>query len=124
MSASAFFTDVLEIAREPGTSRLSVAHVAKIFDLQQQELASLTGTHRNTLRQHPESPRLQAGMRNLMRVLSAATAIQQDYQKAVFLVKNEPIPAFGHKTLLQLVENGRTEDAINYLSSIEAGFVG
>lgn len=121
---SAVFADVLESAREPGTSRLSAANVATILDLQHQDLAALAGVHRNTLRTHPESPRLQAALRDLMRVLSAASAIQPDSQRAIFLLKNEPIPAFSHKTLLQLVQEGRTDDAVAYLESIGSGFVG
>ncbi len=58
------------------------------------------------------------------RVLSAATAIQPDTARAFFMVKNEPIPVFRHKTLLQLVQEGRTDDAIDYLESISAGFTG
>ena len=53
-----------------------------------------------------------------MRVLSAATAVQPNTARALFMVKNEPIPAFRHKTLLQLVQEGRTDDAIDYLESI------
>lgn len=121
---AAIFADVLESTREPGTSRFSVSGIASILGLQQQDLAELAGVHRNTLRTHPESPRLQSVLRDLMRVLSAATAMQPDAQRAIFLVKNEPIPAFRHKTLLQLVQEGRTEDAVGYLESISAGFVG
>ncbi|WP_456300364.1 hypothetical protein [Thauera phenolivorans] len=68
--------------------------------------------------------RLQAALRDLMRVLSAATAVQPNTARALFMVKNEPIPAFRHKTLLQLVQEGRTDDAIDYLESISAGFTG
>ena len=118
------FADVLESTREPGTSRFSASGVAHILGLQQQDLAELAGVHRNTLRTHPESPRLQSALRDLMRVLSAATAIQPDPPRAIFLIKNEPIAAFRHQTLLQLVQQGRTEDAIDYLESIRAGFVG
>lgn len=121
---SALFVDVLESTREPGTSRFSASGVADILDLQQQDLATLAGVHRNTLRNHPESPRLQSALRDLIRVLSAATAVQADPQRAVFLIKNEPIAAFRHKTLLQLVQEGRTDDAVAYLESISAGFVG
>lgn len=121
---AAIFSDVLESTREPGTSRFSASGVADILGLQQQDLAMLAGVHRNTVRTHPESPRLQATLRDLMRVLSAATAIQSDPQRAIFLIKNEPVPAFRHKTLLQLVQEGRTEDAIDYLESVSAGFVG
>jgi hypothetical protein len=123
MSAIAF-TDVLESAREAGTSRLSAANLANILGLQQQDLATLAGVHRNTLRTHPESPKLQATLRELMQVLSAAATVQPDFARALFLVKNHPIPAFRHKTLLQLVQDGRTDDAIDYLESIGSGFVG
>jgi len=121
---STAFADVLESAREAGTSRLSATNIADALEMQYQDLAALAGVHRNTLRTHPESPRLQAALRDLMRVLSAATAVQPDTARAVFMVKNEPIPAFRHKTLLQLVQEGRTEDAIDYLESISAGFTG
>jgi hypothetical protein len=121
---AAVFADVLESMREPGTSRFSASGIASLLGLQQQDLAVVAGVHRNTLRTHPESPRLQTALRDLMRVLSAAAAVQPDPQRAAFLVKNEPIPAFRHKTLLQLVQDGRAEDAISYLESISAGFVG
>ena len=121
---AAIFADVLEATREPGTSRFSATGIADVLGLQQQDLAALAGVHRNTPRTHPESPRLQAALRDLMRILSAAMAVQPDPQRAVFLIKNEPIPAFHHKTLLQLVQAGRTEDAVGYLESISAGFVG
>lgn len=118
------FADVLESAREAGTSRLSATNIADALGLQYQDLATLAGVHRNTLRIHPESPRLQATLRDLMRVLSAAVAVQPDAERAIFMIKNEPIPAFRHKTLLQLVQEERTEDAIDYLESISAGFTG
>ena len=121
---AAVFADILESTREPGTSRFSAPGVASMLGWQQQDLADLAGVHRNTLRTHPESPRLQAALRDLMRVVSAATAIQPDAQRAIFLIKNEPIAAFRHKTLMQLVQEGRAEDAIGYLESVSAGFVG
>ncbi|ANB01776.1 hypothetical protein [Ectothiorhodospira sp. BSL-9] len=121
---TAIFADVLESTREVGTSRFSASNVANILGMQQQDLAELAGVHRNTLRTHPESPKLQSALRDLMRVLSAAMAVESDLQRAIFLVKNEPIPAFRHKTLLQLVQEGRTDDVIGYLESISTGFVG
>jgi len=122
--SAVMFPDVLESTREPGTSWFSAAGIAGVLGLQQQDLATLAGVHRNTLRSHPKSPRLQSTLRELMRVLSAACAIQPDPQRAVFLLKNEPIPSFRHKTLLQLVQEGRAEDAINYLESVQSGFAG
>jgi len=121
---AAVFEEVLESTREPGTSRFSATSVADVLDMPHQELAALAGVHRNTLRTHPESPKLQSALRDLMRLLSAAAEIQNDTERAIFLIKNEPIPAFRHKTLLQLVQEGRVEDAIAYLDSISAGFSG
>ena len=72
------FANLLEPAREAGTSRFSAARIADALGVQHQDLAALAGVHRNTLRAHPESPRLQAALRDLMRVLSAATAVQPD----------------------------------------------
>ncbi|MBB4844275.1 hypothetical protein HNP55_002811 [Paucibacter oligotrophus] len=118
------FAEVLEAAREAGTSRFSATYLADALGLQYQDLASLAGVHRNTLRTHPELPRLQAALRDLVRVLSAARTLQPDTARAFFMVKNEPIPVFRHKTLLQLVQEGRTDDAVDYLESVSAGFTG
>lgn len=123
MSALAL-PDVLEAVHQPGTSDLSATGVAELFGLQLQDLAALASVHRNTVRTHPNTPRLQAVLRDLMRVLSATSVVQPDRDRALFLIKNAPIPAFRHKTILQLVAEGRTEDAVDYLESVGSGFVG
>lgn len=51
--ASTAFADVLESVREAGTSRFSATNVADALGLQYQDLATLAGVHRNTLRTHP-----------------------------------------------------------------------
>ncbi len=116
--------DVLESVHQPGTSDLSASGVADLFGLQLQDLATIASVHRNTIRTHPNTPKLQAALRDLMRVLSAAFAVQPDKDRALFLIKNAPIPAFRHKTILQLVSDGRTDDAVDYLESISSGYVG
>lgn len=118
------FEQVLVQLKEVGSPNLSPALVADKLSLQVQELASVAGVHRNTLRIHPDSPKLQEYLRNLMRILSAASAIQPDVERAIFFIKNSPIPAFQHKTAYQLAGEGRTDDVINYLESISSGFVG
>jgi len=123
MSALAL-PDVLEAVHQPGTSDLSATGVAELFGLQLQDLAALASIHRNTVRTHPNTPRLQAVLRDLMRVLSATSVVQPDRDRALFLIKNAPIPAFRHKTILQLVAEGRTDDAVDYLDSVGTGFVG
>ncbi|MGO4408404.1 hypothetical protein AB4Z10_29680 [Bosea sp. RAF48] len=123
MSALAL-PDVLESVHQPGTSDLSAPGVAGLFGLQLQDLAAIAAVHRNTIRTHPNTPKLQAVLRDLMRVLSAASTVQPNQDRALFLIKNAPIPAFRHKTILQLVAEGRTNDAIDYLESVSSGYVG
>lgn len=115
---------LLEELHESGTSRFSASSVAHLFDLQLQELADLAKVHRNTLRTHPESPRVQGFLLDLVRLLCAVHIVQPDLKRAVFLVKNGPIPIFRHKTLLELVAVGRTNDAVEYLESIAQGYAG
>ena len=95
-----------------------------MLEMQPQDLASLAGVHRNTLRFHPESPRLQAALRDFVRLLSAASEIQPDWQRVAFFIKNEPIAEFDYKTLLRVAQEARTDDAVAYLKSVASGFVG
>lgn len=57
------------------------------------------------------------------RVLRVAEAISGDRDKAVAWLQ-EPIATFDGKTALELVAEGRTDDLLGYLASIESGFVG
>lgn len=110
--------------REPGTTRLSVSAVAELLGMRQQELAEFAGVHVETLRDHPESVRLQSVLRDLVRLISVATTVEPNLQRSVGLVKESAISAFGGKTLMQLVEVGRTDDAIAYLESVGSGYLG
>lgn len=61
---------------------------------------------------------------DLAKVLAAALKIQPDRKRAEFFIETQRISAFGGRTLLQMVAQGRTEAAISYIESIAAGFVG
>ena len=95
MSLSTFPSMMDNRLREHGSSRLSAEGMAKALDLQQ-DLAHLAGVHRNVLRTHPVSPKVQCTLHELTRLVSAAHEVQPDPDRAVFLVKNEPIPTLGH----------------------------
>ncbi|WP_321801559.1 DNA-binding protein [Caballeronia sp. J97] len=118
------FADLLTSASDPGTSRLSAINMANVLGIQQQELATIAGVHRNTLRTHPDSPRLQAALSDIVCVVSAAVRVEPDFERALFLLKHQPIAVFRHKTILQLIQEGRATDAVDYLDSISGGFVG
>ena len=68
-------------------------------------LAQLTAVHRNTLR-NPSSERLQGRMREMVKVISAATELAGDVDKAIYWYRNEPIADYGHRTAAELVADG------------------
>ncbi|MFP8780182.1 DNA-binding protein [Hydrogenophaga sp. RWCD_12] len=113
-----------EKLREPGTTRLSVPAFCKLLGLQEQDLAEVAGVDVETLRTHPESVQLQGALRNLLRLLSVAVTVEPDLLRSATFIKGHPISTFSNKTLMQLVKEGRTDDAVGYLGSISAGHLG
>lgn len=108
----------------PDSPFLSPLKVARTLSLQLQELADSAHVHRNTLTARPQSTKVQALLKAILRVLSAATEAFGDRDVALSWMRNEPVPAFRHKTALDLAREGRAEVVVSYLESISAGFVG
>jgi hypothetical protein len=50
--------------------------------------------------------------------------VQELAERAVFLLGNEPLRAFGYKTADTLVQEGRFDAVIAYLESLAGGFAG
>ncbi len=122
---AAAFPDFLESLKEPESPKaLSPSRLAEALDLPVQELAGLARVHRNTLQSAPTSPKLQSAMRDIVRVLSAAYALNGDMDRSLFWFRNYPIPDFGHRTPMQLVEMGRSQAVIDYIESLGAGASG
>ena len=110
--------------REPGTPYLSPGKVGELFGLRVQELAAHAHVHRNTPTARPQATQLQKYLQDMIRVLAAATAMTGDEGRAVFLLRNEPLRAFGYKTAETLVQEGRTDAVVGYLESLAAGAAG
>lgn len=108
----------------PGSPFLSPLKVASTLSLQLQDLADSAHVHRNTLTARPQSPKVQAFLRSILRAVSAAIEAFGDQDVALSWMRNEPVAAFRHKTALDLVLEGRAEDVVSYLESISGGFVG
>ena len=89
-----------------------------------QTLAAQAKVHRNTLTRSPGAREVQAFMRSALRVLKAATDVSGDVNRALFWYRNEPLSVFGYKTAERLVSEGRTDDLLRYVASIEAGAAG
>ncbi len=95
-----------------------------IYEAKVNDLADEFGVHRNTIRRAPASESVQRFLREALRVIRAATDLSTDVTRALFWYRNEPLPPFGYKTAEQLVSEGRTEDVLRYIASLEAGAAG
>ena len=110
--------------REPNTPYLSPGRVGALFGLRVQDLAERAHVHRNTPTARPHAAQLQKYLQDMVRVLAAATAMTGDEARAVFLLRNEPLHAFGYKTAETLVQEGRTDAVVAYLESLAGGAAG
>jgi uncharacterized protein (DUF2384 family) len=110
--------------READTPFLSPSRVADLLGLESQELARRAHVDRNTPTARPQSPELQAYLQNIVRVLAAATELTGDSKRAAFLLCNEPLRAFEHKTAESLIQAGRADEVIAYLESFSGGAAG
>ena len=124
MSAAVLQQPFVERFREPNTPYLSPARVGDFFGFRVQELAERAHVHRNTPTSRPQAPQLQKYLQDMIRALAAATEMTGDAERAAFLLRNEPLRAFGYKTADTLVQEGRVEDVIAYLESLAGGAAG
>lgn len=119
------FDDFLHSLKAEGsTVSLSPERLADALALPLQQLAVMARVHRNTVSMAPHSPKLQDALRDVVRVLSAAHAMTGDVDRALFWFRNHPIADFGHRTPLQLVEEGKAQSVIDYIESVSAGASG
>lgn len=114
----------IEQFREPDTPFLSPALVGEFFGFQVQELADRARVHRNTPTARPHAAQLQKYLQDMIRALAVATEMTGDEKHAAFLVRNEPLAAFGYKTADALIQEGRTDAVIAYLESLAGGAAG
>ena len=115
---------LLSLKDENSRTALSPERLADALQLSTQRLAALAHVHRNTVAMAPDSAKLQAAMGNVVRVLSAATSLTGDVDRALFWFRNEPIAEFDHLTAMQLVEQGRVQAVVDYIESISSGAAG
>lgn len=120
------FEGLLSYLRDPevGAVALSPKRFSEALSIDLQTLAAQAHVHRNTIRRAPASESVQRFLREALRVIRAATDLSTDVTRALFWYRNEPLPPFGYKTAEQLVSEGRTEDVLRYIASLEAGAAG
>jgi uncharacterized protein (DUF2384 family) len=122
----ASFDQFMDLLRDPELPApvLSARRFGEALHIDLQTLAKQAHVHRNTLSRMPASESVQRFLREALRVIRAATDISGDVGRALFWYRNEPLPVFGYRTAEQLVSEGRTEDVLRYVASLEAGAAG
>ena len=120
------FRHFVEFLREADTSApvLSPKRFSQALHIDLQTLAEQAHVHRNTISRAPGSRGVQDFLREALRVIKAATDLNGDLNKALFWYRNEPLSVFGYKTAERLVSEGRADDLLRYVASIEAGTAG
>jgi hypothetical protein len=116
----------VEYLREPdvGAPLLSPKRFSEVLHIDIQTLAEQAKVHRNTITRAPGSKGVQDYLREALRVIKAANDLSGDLAKALFWYRNEPLSVFNYKTAERLVSEGRTDDLLRYIASLEGGAAG
>ncbi len=117
------FVDFLREVDTPGPL-LSPRRFCRALHIDLQTLAEQAHVHRNTIARAPGSRGIQDFPREALRVIKAAADLNGNLNKALFWYRNEPLAAFAYKTAERLVSEGRADDLVRYVASLEAGVAG
>lgn len=119
------FGDLLEYMRdrEAGATVLSSNRFCELLGIDPEMLVELA----KSLEAHGRasgSASEQCFIRAALRVLSAASDVGGNLERAISWFHNESLAPFGHKTAERVVAEGRVEDVIGYVMSLDAGVAG
>jgi hypothetical protein len=85
------------------------------------ELAQLAHVARNTLTARSGARRVDAALSPLVRILTLASEMSGDLDRAAIWFKHQPLPGWAGKTALDLVREGKAEKVLAYLEAVRAG---
>lgn len=119
-----FVSDLRNSARAGGEPIINPRLFASALGMDIQTLAARAHVHRTTITRAHGAEKLQAFLRDALRVLGAAADINGNLPDALFWFRNEPISTFDYQTPEQLVSTGRADDLLRYVQSLKAGVVG
>lgn len=106
--------------QEPRTPYISPKRVAEALGVQLSRLAEIAGVHRNTLA-NPASERLQDRLRDMVRVIMAASELTGDIEQAIYWFRNEPIVTLKRRTAAELVAAGHADAVMAHLAELVDG---
>ena len=100
---------------------LSARRVADQLGVTLAELAKLIGVARNTLTAKSSARKVDGALSNVVRILSMASEMAGDDNRAVIWFKHQPIPGWGGKTAFDLVGEGKSGEVLTYLEAVRSG---
>ena len=103
---------------------ISARRFAAALHIDMQTLARLANVHRNTIGRLSGSESVQKFLRAALRIIRAATDVSGDVPSSLFWYRNEPLPPSDYQTADQLISEGRTDDLLRYITSLETGAAG
>lgn len=120
------FGDILDYLRdrEAGPTALSSIRFCELMGIEAERLAELATVHGSATGIASASDRAQCFIRASLRVLHAASDVNGDLGRTILWFHNEQLAPFCHQTAEHLVAEGRVEDVIRYVMSLEAGVAG
>jgi uncharacterized protein (DUF2384 family) len=118
------FETVLSTWRMADVPAYRPDRIAEALHLSRVDLAAFAGVDRGTLATTPLNTRLQRSLRDIVRVLSAASAVSGSAEAAIAWFLTTPLPPFGHRRAFDVLADGRVDDLVTYLDMIAGGATG
>lgn len=115
-------SSVLDAVYDPLLPGLSPDRIAATLHVPLSEIARVTDVHRNTLTRSPASPKVQARLGEMMRILSdAADLLGGDLVKATVWFRHQPLSGFDGRTAEELVTAGHARAVLAHLAMLRDG---
>lgn len=106
----------------PDLSGIAADRVAAVLRMPVGDLALLIKVHRNTLARAPNSPKVQAGLGMILRILTEATTLMGgDLGRATVWFRCQPLSGFDHQTAVELVTAGHADAVLKHLAMLRDG---
>ncbi|NLS03830.1 DUF2384 domain-containing protein [Rhizobium sp. P32RR-XVIII] len=118
---AASFNNIAAHFGDEHSSFLSPRRVAEELGVTLAELARLIGVARNTLTAQSSARKVDSALSNVVRILSMASEMAGDENRAVIWFKHQPIPGWGGKTAFDLVGEGKADRVLAYLEAVRSG---
>jgi uncharacterized protein (DUF2384 family) len=112
----------LEAVYDPCLHCISPEKVAATLHVSLAEVARIVDVHRNTLACAPASPKVQARLGEVMRILAeAADLLGGDVGKAALWFCHQPLAGFDGRTAEELVGAGHAAAVVTHLGMLRDG---